>query len=448
MRALVFNRNVAPVFLFAAAWVLAIVLVNPFGNFPIVDDWAYAGSVRDLLQHGQFHLSDWTAPNQISLIAWGAIFGSVFGTSYTALRFSTLVLAFVGAIALYKILRRENVAAPVAAIAALTVLFAQYPLQYSFSFMTDVPYTTAQTVAMLFLMRGSAQPLGWFAACIALLCRQIGLAIPIAWGCTYLVKHGITAKRLMLAALPPAAFIGVQVLYQVWLAKSGLEPIAFGAPIGMNASPTVMEVIGHTISSMIPITKALAIASLPILILAFSKRLRFTLSEPVIFSGVVFILLCGLLGIAGMPFGRYMIPMLPCVAIILCVGLASERTPNWAIWVSASILAFMASINIARTHDQLSEMRVRMAALQRLTVEGVPRENIDAQWEMNGADNFGRYGDPRDQSSWFETPEYTIGYRRNPRYHIIARYNVPTYNPFKSSEELVQKLSNELAQKR
>src|SRR3982074_1505879 len=131
MRALVFNKDIAPFFLFAAVWVLAIALVNPFGNFPIADDWAYAGSVRNLLRYGQIHLSDWTSPNQISLIGWGAIFGSVFGTSYPALRFSTLVLAFVGAIALYKILRRENVATPVAAIAALTMLFAQYPLQFS-----------------------------------------------------------------------------------------------------------------------------------------------------------------------------------------------------------------------------------------------------------------------------------------------------------------------------
>jgi hypothetical protein len=207
----------------------------------------------------------------------------------------------------------------------------------------------------------------------------------------------------------------------------------------MDTSPTAMEIIGHTIGSMIPITRDLVIASLPILILAFSKRPRFTLSEPVIFSGVVFILLCGSLGIAGVLRDRYMIPMLPCVAIILCVGLMRERTPNWAIWASASILAFMAIINIARTHDQLSESRVRMTALQGLTTEGVPRENIDAQWDMNGADNFGRYGDPGNLYSWFKTREYVIWYKRDLRYTVIARYHIPRYNPFNSMAELVQK---------
>ena len=32
-------------------WGISVLVVNPLGNFPLNDDWAYAQSVRDLCEH-------------------------------------------------------------------------------------------------------------------------------------------------------------------------------------------------------------------------------------------------------------------------------------------------------------------------------------------------------------------------------------------------------------
>src|SRR5262249_48761661 len=135
----------------------------------------------------------------------------------------------------------------------LVLLFNPISFALSFTFMTDVPFVAAQTGAMLFLMRGlrtgsrSASAVGWSLASVALLCRQNGLAIPIAYGSAYLVKNGCSWKRLALAALPLVALLCVQWAYQYWLAASGRTPLLFGQQLDLMlptlAGPTSAVVI-------------------------------------------------------------------------------------------------------------------------------------------------------------------------------------------------------------
>ena len=57
-----------------ALWILTALLVNPLGDFPLNDDWAYAWSVRQLLERGEFLISDWAAANLLTQVMWGALF--------------------------------------------------------------------------------------------------------------------------------------------------------------------------------------------------------------------------------------------------------------------------------------------------------------------------------------------------------------------------------------
>ena len=79
-----------------AVWILAVLAVDPVGNFALNDDWAYASAVRMLVEQGELRLSGWTAANLITQLLWGALFCLPFGFSFTALRISTLVLAMLG----------------------------------------------------------------------------------------------------------------------------------------------------------------------------------------------------------------------------------------------------------------------------------------------------------------------------------------------------------------
>ena len=189
----------------------AIIFVNPLGEFPSVDDWSYVSAVRALVNDGQIKFSDWTATNLISQVFWGALFALPFGASYTVLRISTLVAAFLAAAALYMIIRQMERPIYVALLAALSLLFNPVFLGSPF-LMSDVPFVAAQTGAMLFLMAGLRSgsafksAAGWFLATIALLCRQVGFAIPIAYGGAYLIKRGWRLDHLIIAAAPLAAF--------------------------------------------------------------------------------------------------------------------------------------------------------------------------------------------------------------------------------------------------
>jgi hypothetical protein len=54
-----------------------VILVNPIGDFPLNDDWAYGWTVKTLLETGVFQLSDWTATNILPQALWELYFVSL-----------------------------------------------------------------------------------------------------------------------------------------------------------------------------------------------------------------------------------------------------------------------------------------------------------------------------------------------------------------------------------
>src|SRR4051812_40826115 len=118
------RNDVYCVVLLISVWVAAAFLVNPVGNFPWNDDWAYGSAVRALVEQGDLRFSDWTAPNLISQVLWGALFCLPFGFSFTALRISTLVLGLAGVLSTYALLREAKAAHWIAVAGGLTLAFS------------------------------------------------------------------------------------------------------------------------------------------------------------------------------------------------------------------------------------------------------------------------------------------------------------------------------------
>ncbi len=225
-----------PLILIIQVWAVALVLINPLGNFPIADDWAYLPSVKALVEHGQLVYSNWTAPNLVSQIAWGALFALPFGTSYTVLRLSTELLAVAAAVALYLTLRECKTPPVIATAGALLFLLNPLVCVLSASFMSDVPYAAMQSLAMLFLIAGLRSAsrrtlgLGWGMAGLALLCRQVGMAIPLGFG-TAAVARGSGWQSISRAFMPFAGFAAFQVLFQAALRYTHIMPANFDRQI-------------------------------------------------------------------------------------------------------------------------------------------------------------------------------------------------------------------------
>src|SRR3954447_25241602 len=76
-------------------WIVLLLVIPPQHEYPIIDDWIYAGSVRQVLQTGVFTMPAMSQANLIGLTMWGALWAGLFGFSFTVLTYSTLVMAVV-----------------------------------------------------------------------------------------------------------------------------------------------------------------------------------------------------------------------------------------------------------------------------------------------------------------------------------------------------------------
>src|SRR3989304_6507949 len=197
------RTDIINILVLIALWVTITILVNPIGDFPLNDDWAYGYSVKVLLEKGDFQLSGWAAPNLFSQVLWGALFCLPFGFSFTALRFSTLTLGLIGVIATYGLLRELNSNQKISLLGALIVAINPIYFGLSNTFMNDVPFFGFAALSLFFLLRGLKHDsiievaVGTLISYVAILTRQVGLAIPLAFGCAYLIKKGANIQTII-----------------------------------------------------------------------------------------------------------------------------------------------------------------------------------------------------------------------------------------------------------
>jgi hypothetical protein len=197
-----------------AAFALTCVFVNPLREETIDDDWAYALTVKHLLETGHYKLHDWAAANMPFQIYWGELFSKLLGYSLSTLHLSTLMVVFLGLVAFYYLAREHGLSKAQAAITMLGLISSPLVLLFSFGFMTDVPFMMWVIIALLFytwaLRRHSLalMLLGSVAAASAVLTRQFGIALIAALGMTWLLGKDRKGQLLLLLvgiALPIAA---------------------------------------------------------------------------------------------------------------------------------------------------------------------------------------------------------------------------------------------------
>jgi 4-amino-4-deoxy-L-arabinose transferase-like glycosyltransferase len=139
--------------------------------------------------------------------------------------------------ATYALLKEIRVSTGLALFGGLVVAFSPVYFALSFTFMTDVPFTAIATASCWLLLRGLRKDswmeivAGLILATAAILIRQVGLAIPLAFGLAYIAKRGPSIKNSIAAIVPAATTFAIQFAYQKWLLWSGHIPINFGKQI-------------------------------------------------------------------------------------------------------------------------------------------------------------------------------------------------------------------------
>lgn len=198
----------ANLLLILAGWVALLLVLPPQHDYPIIDDWNHAESVRTMLNTGQFVLPPTMQANLIGLTWWGTLWCTFFGFSFTTLTYSTLVLALAGLFAFYGIAREVNVPPWGALLGTGLLAFNPIFVHLSYSFMTDVPFLALTLLGTYFYLRGlrrgpgsAGRALGFVWLVVgglfvgwAFLIRQFGVLVPGAF-LVYLGFEGLLGRK-------------------------------------------------------------------------------------------------------------------------------------------------------------------------------------------------------------------------------------------------------------
>lgn len=217
--------------LLVLALAAALLLAGPNGEFPLMDDWSFAAAVKTLLDEGRFAPTEWTAMTLLSQVLWGAAFALVNGFSFETLRFSTIVLALVGAGAGYALMRETGQSRWLSLLLGWTLAFTPLYFVLSFTFMTDVPFIAVLLFAAIAYCRNlqTGSRAAWIAAIalslIAILSRQLAMALPVGFAIACLFRDA-RPRQWAKAMIPPLLGIGCFVAFHQWMTRSGTLPAA------------------------------------------------------------------------------------------------------------------------------------------------------------------------------------------------------------------------------
>ncbi len=212
-----------------------MLLVNPLGNFPLNDDWAYSKDVWNLSEQGRLLLDDFPAMTRLTQIFWGAAWCEVFGFSFQVLRFSTLVLGFAGLLVFYFLLVEMGAERRLALAGSLVLAFNPLYFSLSYTFMTDVPFLTLFLASVLFFVKslktGRHRFIVWATvfALLATLVRQFGMLSPLTFALAWVLRSRPNVKSIAWAVMPLAVCMAAYLIFTRWLEATHGLPDSYGS---------------------------------------------------------------------------------------------------------------------------------------------------------------------------------------------------------------------------
>ncbi len=204
----IFNSNLRVVFLLLSVFLITEIIINPIGNFPLNDDWWYA---KTLLNNSNlFEAKNWGYTSMIAQLIYGKLFISLFGSSYTTLRLSTLLLSFFGLVFFYLLLEKLIIKQKTNAfIITLLIFYNPLFLSLSNSFMTDIPFLSFSIIGLYFYFKHSSDKklfhllVSALFLILAVLTRQLALSFIIGvFISTIFIQRKFTVASIFLFLTP------------------------------------------------------------------------------------------------------------------------------------------------------------------------------------------------------------------------------------------------------
>jgi 4-amino-4-deoxy-L-arabinose transferase-like glycosyltransferase len=228
-----FSKWWFPPLLIASIYLACILFVDPRGEFPLNDDWAYTRSAFRLASGEGLRIDEWSAPSLVGQAVYGGLLARCFGRHFLVLRLSTLALSCGIALLLWFTLARLETPSSLAWVTVLSWIFNPIQFWLSFTFMTEVPFLFFVALGTYLFLRFASSGNRWaLVACgaafgYAFLIRQTSLLfIAVVLVLLAVVGKGTTLRERVIRAtafgLTAGAFV---TAFQVWaLRGEGATP--------------------------------------------------------------------------------------------------------------------------------------------------------------------------------------------------------------------------------
>lgn len=146
-----------------ALFAIAVLLVDPRGNFPLDDDWGVGFTTFTLASTGTIEFTPFASATAYLQFLWGAAWVALFGPTFTVLRFATLTLSLASTLVAYFLLRFVKVSPWLALFGAAGLFFHPLFFWASFTSMTHVPFVFLSLVAASMFVRAWEREGVWLA---------------------------------------------------------------------------------------------------------------------------------------------------------------------------------------------------------------------------------------------------------------------------------------------
>ncbi|MGB6856851.1 MAG: hypothetical protein WBE03_08205 [Terracidiphilus sp.] len=183
MRATV--KNYLPAMACATTLLLCYFVIRPYAEIGISDDWSFIKSAQVLAQTGHIVYNGWATPMLGWQVFFAALLVKLFGFSFTAVRFSTVLEAMATAYLLQRTFVRAGLNAWNATLATMAFVLSPLYLPLAFTFMTDISGVLCIVACFYMCLRavqaGSERSAMVWISLAALVNASGGTARQIAW---------------------------------------------------------------------------------------------------------------------------------------------------------------------------------------------------------------------------------------------------------------------------
>ena len=258
-------------------------IVNPFGEFPLNDDWAYSKLINNCLIKGEFKYSNWQAIPGLPQFAVGLAIAKVFGFSFTVLRLTTILITLL-MIFIFNTCLNENKIKPILKVfILLTFVFNPLIINLSNTFLPDIIQLFFCLLAFKALIRFTKKENAFnfilfiFFTLLGTLNRQSALALPLIFALIYIYKSPKTAIKFLVALLPLIVNVLALIITESLLKSYHTLPANYNLQLQNilnSVSHPTFNIIKSTAYYFICSTMCLGLFILPLVILNFKKHFK------------------------------------------------------------------------------------------------------------------------------------------------------------------------------